>query len=100
MQISIGNCGAITSVMIYRPTPTYFARHNYRIPHIITLGYVVGAIGVTAALWFFLNRANKRRDALAGDAEKTSLAKQTFETVPLEERLSLGDRHPAYRYQV
>lgn len=100
MQISVGNCGAITSVMVYRPTPLYFARHNYRIPHCITLGYIVGAIVVAGSLWFFLDRANKRRDAIAADSEKSGKAKQTFESVPLEERILLGDRHPAYRYQI
>lgn len=100
MQISIGNLGAITSTLIYRPTPTYFARHNYRIPHCITLGYIVGAIVVAGSLWFFLNRANKRRDAIAADSEKSGLTASTFEAVPLEERLLHGDRHPAYRYQI
>ncbi|CAD6587384.1 MAG: hypothetical protein CYPHOPRED_003905 [Cyphobasidiales sp. Tagirdzhanova-0007] len=50
MQISVGNMGAITSVMIYRPTPTSFFEHHYRKPHIITLVYLLGAIAVASSL--------------------------------------------------
>ena len=101
MQISIGNCGAITSVMIYRPTPAKFAANHYRLPHIITLCYLVAAAVVAGLLTYFLGRANKRREArLAGNQESALTGKQDgFSSVPLEERLLHGDRHVLYRYQ-
>lgn len=100
MQISIGNCGAITSTLIYRPTPASFPANHYRKPHIITMGYIVGAMIVAAFLWFFLAKANARRDALQAKASEAGLEKPGASVATEQERLVQGDRHVSFRYRL
>lgn len=83
--------------MIYRPS---FSAHHYRKPHIITVVYLVGAATVAGLLWFFLNRANKRRDALEIKDSDLKIKKDHYDEAGLEDRLRLGDRHPDWRYQL
>ncbi|OBZ78447.1 putative transporter C11D3.18C [Grifola frondosa] len=85
MQITIGDIGAVAGVLIYRPN---FSQHNYRKPHIITVGYLAFAVAVASWLWFWMARENRRRDrALPTDVDKVEKARQ-------------GDRHVEYRYQL
>ncbi|KAF7982915.1 hypothetical protein HWV62_25190 [Athelia sp. TMB] len=96
MQITIGDIGAISGSLIYRPA---FADHRYRKPHIIAIGYLTFAIAVASYLWINLARENKRRDRIAlqhseGNEEGGA---------PVDNKegdLHLGDRDLRYRYQL
>lgn len=89
MQITIGDLGAVTGVLIYRPA---FAGDLYRKPHIIAIGYLVFAVAVASALWFWMDRENKRRAAViaTGNAD----APLDFDT-----KVLLGDREVHWHYQ-
>ncbi|EJF58076.1 MFS general substrate transporter [Dichomitus squalens LYAD-421 SS1] len=58
MQISIGNLGAVIGTQLYRPvtSPRYILGHSF------ALGYLAANIVVTIALWWVLDRENKKRD--------------------------------------
>ncbi|KIJ40996.1 hypothetical protein M422DRAFT_229806 [Sphaerobolus stellatus SS14] len=102
LQISLGDLGAITGVLIYRPN---LANHNYRTPHIIALGYSV-LTGLTAtALYILMARQNKLRKQLkaqnAGkEGGEDSWADGWKGKDEIERRRELGDRHPAWRYRL
>ena len=89
-------------LLCQRPTPASFSAHHYRKPHIITLVYLLGAIAVAGTLWFFLSKANQRRDALYKDSEARleKAGASINDSIPVEERLLLGDRHKGFRYQL
>lgn len=90
MQITIGDLGAVAGVLIYRPE---FASHNFRKPHIISIGYLLFAIGVTTYLWVWMSRENRQRALRLEN-------KDSHKEINLsdEERLKLGDRDVNYRY--
>ncbi|KAK0464541.1 major facilitator superfamily domain-containing protein [Desarmillaria tabescens] len=90
MQITIGDLGAVAGVLIYRPE---FASHNYRKPHIISIGYLLFAIAVTAYLWLWMSKENR-------DRALSLKNKDAHKEIDLseEDRLKLGDRDVNYRY--
>ncbi|KAF4617158.1 hypothetical protein D9613_005941 [Agrocybe pediades] len=94
MQITIGDIGAIAGVLIYRPN---LSAHRFRVPHIISIGYLLFSVLVALYLWTWMAHANKKRDAQQAEDNKDidSLVASTP-----EERLRLGDRHPNYRYVI
>lgn len=96
MQITIGDIGAISGVLIYRPE---FSGHKYRKPHIIALGYIVFAIAVAMYLWTSMTRANARRDRLLEKTEREE-GKDTVVGTDADESWRQGDRHVRWRYQV
>ncbi|KAI0795290.1 major facilitator superfamily domain-containing protein [Irpex lacteus] len=94
MQITIGDLGAVTGVLIYRPE---WAKDHYRKPHIIAIGYLVLAIVVASALWWWMAKENRRRDeVLASRGEEGGKSVEEDH----EEKTRLGDRHLKWRYQV
>jgi ferric-dicitrate binding protein FerR (iron transport regulator) len=93
MQITIGDLGAIVGVLIYRPA---FAKDHYRKPHIIAIGYLLFAIGVAGALWWYMQRENRRRDEVLNQVGE----KREHDIEDEQERIRLGDRHIKWRYQV
>ncbi|KAF5340675.1 hypothetical protein D9611_007479 [Ephemerocybe angulata] len=91
MQITIGDIGAIAGVLIYRPS---LNAHNFRTPHIISIGYLIFAILVTLYLSIWMSRENKRRDKiLASSKVEIPLSTPT-------ERQDQGDREIRYRYVI
>ncbi|KAI0700161.1 major facilitator superfamily domain-containing protein [Cytidiella melzeri] len=99
MQITIGDLGAVTGVLIYRPE---WAKDHYRKPHIIAIGYLLFAIVVASALWWWMDKENRRRAEILGSAGgevDDALGKVDFED-DRRERVRLGDRHVQWRYQV
>ncbi|KAK7056771.1 hypothetical protein VNI00_002488 [Paramarasmius palmivorus] len=92
MQITIGDIGAIAGVLIYRPE---FSGNHYRKPHIISIGYLLFAAVVSAYLWYWMSRENRRRERLLAD-------KSFGEHASLDEkqRWILGDRDVHYRYVI
>jgi hypothetical protein len=58
MQISIGNLGAVLGTQLYRPNtaPRYLLGHGF------ALGYLVANVLVTATIWWYLEKQNKKRD--------------------------------------
>ncbi|KAI0685417.1 major facilitator superfamily domain-containing protein [Cytidiella melzeri] len=99
MQITIGDLGAVTGVLIYRPE---WEKDHYRKPHSIAIGYLSFAIVVTSALWWWMDKENRRRAEILGSAGgevDDALGKVDFED-DRRERVRLGDRHVQWRYQV
>jgi hypothetical protein len=109
MQITIGDIGAIAGlainkydillnltvsrVLIYRPN---LSAHRFRVPHIISIGYLVFAILAASYLYFWMSKENQRRDQL-------QLSKQdSEESLPSTDKkgYSLGDRSLRYRFVV
>ncbi|TEB30661.1 MFS general substrate transporter [Coprinellus micaceus] len=91
MQITIGDIGAIAGVLIYRPS---LNANHFRIPHIISIGYLLFAILVTLYLATWMGRENKRRDeVLASSKVEIPISS------PLE-RQEQGDREIRYRYVI
>ncbi|KAI0051402.1 MFS general substrate transporter [Auriscalpium vulgare] len=88
MQITIGDLGAVTGVLLYRPA---YAAHHFRKPHIIAVGYLLFAVAVASALWVWMDRENRRREAVivAGEDEE----------VDFDTKVLLGDREVHWRYQ-
>ncbi|KAF8195576.1 major facilitator superfamily domain-containing protein [Pholiota molesta] len=64
MQITIGDIGAISGVLVYRPS---LNANRFRKPHIIAIGYLLFAILVTLYLSTWMNRENKRRDRILAE---------------------------------
>lgn len=56
----------------------------------------MGGAAIAASLSFFLHRENKRRDAAA----RLVTEKELSDEDRAAERLRLGDKHPAWRYQI
>lgn len=97
MQITIGDMGAIAGVLIYRPS---FSGHKFRKPHIITIGYITFAVLVTSYLWWAMSQENKRRDEIQAIRGGNKLASDDSLEESEEDRIRIGDRHVAYRYQI
>jgi hypothetical protein len=89
MQITIGGMGAITGVLIYRPT---FSAHHFRKPHIIAIGYLTFAIAMASTLWYFMSSENRRRARI--------IAAGKDEEVDRETKVLLGDREVHWKYHV
>jgi len=91
MQITIGDIGAIAGVLIYRPN---LSGNRFRIPHIISIGYLLFAVLVTIYFSTWMSHESKRRDRLLiNEGEK-------IEPFTPEERQRLGDRDIHYRYVI
>ena len=81
MQITIGDQGAVTGVLLYRPA---FSVHRFRGPHIIAIGYLTFSIVVASALWYSMASENRRRARIIADGKS--------EEVDRETKVLLGDR--------
>ncbi|KZV74541.1 MFS general substrate transporter [Peniophora sp. CONT] len=95
MQITIGDLGAVTGVLIYRPE---WSAHHYRKPHIVTIGYVAFAIVVASVLWFWMEKENRRRGEVVREVEGDVKGAPYSGIVSEEERIRLGDRDVHWRY--
>jgi hypothetical protein len=89
LQITVGDLGAVTGVLLYRPA---YSAHRFRKPHIIAIGYLTLSIVVASGLWFHMACENRRRE------EKIAAGKD--EEVDYETRVLLGDRDVHWRYTV
>ncbi|KAH9080415.1 major facilitator superfamily domain-containing protein [Lactarius deliciosus] len=49
LQITVGDLGAVTGVLLYRPA---YSAHRFRKPHIIAIGYLTFSIVIASGLWF------------------------------------------------
>lgn len=58
LQISIGNCGAVIGTQIYRAEDS----PRYVVGHSVALGYCCVSVSLTAFIWWFLSRANKKKE--------------------------------------
>ena len=88
MQITIGDLGAVTGVLLYRPS---FSAHRFRMPHMIAIGYLTSIV-IASTLWYFMASENRRR------VEIISAGKD--EEVGHETKVLLGDREIHRRYRV
>ncbi|THH16559.1 hypothetical protein EW146_g4101 [Bondarzewia mesenterica] len=89
MQITIGDLGAVTGVLLYRPA---YSAHHFRKPHIISIGYLVFSVAVASYLWTWMARENRRRSRL--------IAEGRAEHVDREAKVHLGDRDVYWKYQI
>jgi hypothetical protein len=89
LQITVGDLGAITGVLIYRPA---FSTHRFRGPHIIAIGYLTFSIAVTSALWYSMASENRRRSRIIIAGEDKVIDRETT--------VRLGDREVHWRYGV
>ncbi|KAI0064095.1 MFS general substrate transporter [Artomyces pyxidatus] len=89
MQITIGDLGAVTGVLIYRPA---FAGDHYRKPHIISIGYLLFSVAVASGLWYWMAKENQRKAAITAAGRD--------EEVDYDTKVLLGDREVHWRYQV
>jgi len=66
MTITIGNLGAVLGTQLYRPatSPRWFLGHGF------ALAYLVANLLNTSALWFCLNRENKRKVERGAEAAR------------------------------
>lgn len=91
MQICIGDLGAVTGVLLYRPS---FSGHQYRKPHIITIGYLLFAVVIASVLWVWMGRENRRREREVSEGEGWD------GSISPEKAAESGDRHILWRYQL
>ncbi|KAH8998469.1 major facilitator superfamily domain-containing protein [Lactarius akahatsu] len=89
LQITIGDLGAVTGVLLYRPA---YSAHRFRKPHIIAIGYLTFSIVIAGGLWFRMARENRRREEM--------IAAGKDEEVDYETKVFLGDRDVHWRYTV
>lgn len=89
LQITVGDLGAVTGVLLYRPA---YSTHRFRTPHIIAIGYLTLSIVVAGGLWLYMARENRSR------AEIIAAGKD--EEVDYETKVLLGDRDVHWRYTV
>jgi hypothetical protein len=89
MQITIGNMGAITGVLIYRPA---FSAHHFRKPHTIAIGYLTFAIAMVSTLWYFMSSENRRRANIIAAGKDEKVDRKT--------NVLLGDREVHWKYHV
>ncbi|KAH9042020.1 major facilitator superfamily domain-containing protein [Lactarius pseudohatsudake] len=89
LQITVGDLGAVTGVLLYRPA---YSAHRFRKPHIIAIGYLTFSIVIASGLWFRMARENRRREEL--------IAAGKDEEVDYETKVLLGDRDVHWRYTV
>jgi MFS family permease len=89
MQISIGNLGAVIGTQLYRPktSPRYVLGHSF------ALGYLCMNIVAVSTLWFILNKENREKELHLIAHPETSGFHDS------DEDLSLGDRHPRWKFQ-
>jgi hypothetical protein len=90
LQITVGDIGAISGCLVYRPA---LSSNLYHKPNLISIGYLLFAILMTTYLWVAMDRENRRRDRLLSQGETE--IKETE-----EDRIRLGDRSLHYRYQI
>ncbi|KAF2202887.1 MFS transporter [Delitschia confertaspora ATCC 74209] len=88
MQISIGNLGAVLGTQLYRPitAPRYVLGHSF------ALGYLATNIIVVSALWWILNRENKKKQIYLQHNPSTR------EFHDSAEDLKQGDDHPRWTF--
>ncbi len=89
LQITVGDLGAVTGVLLYRPA---YSKHRFHKPHIIAIGYLTFSIVVASGLWLRMAGENRRR------AEMIAAGKG--EEVDYETKVLLGDRDVHWRYTV
>ncbi|KAH9047698.1 major facilitator superfamily domain-containing protein [Lactarius hengduanensis] len=89
LQITVGDLGAVTGVLLYRPA---YSAHRFRKPHIIAIGYLTFSIVIASGLWFRMARENRRREEI--------IAAGKDEEVDYETKVLLGDRDVHWRYTV
>jgi Major Facilitator Superfamily len=67
MTITIGNLGAVLGTQLYRPitSPRWYLGHSF------ALGYLCFNIINTSALWYFLERENKKKSARVEAGDKS-----------------------------
>jgi hypothetical protein len=67
MTITIGNLGAVLGTQLYRPitSPRWYLGHSF------ALGYLCFNIINTSALWYFLERENKKKRARVEAGDKS-----------------------------
>lgn len=80
-RLPIGDLGAVTGVLLYRPA---FSVHRFRGPHIIAIGYLTFSIVVASALWYSMASEDRRRARIIADGKS--------EEVDRETKVLLGDR--------
>ncbi|KAN0066536.1 hypothetical protein ACQY0O_000630 [Thecaphora frezii] len=93
MQIMFGNMGSIVGVQLYRTPLGGLKNPNFRISHALAIVWLGVGIGAAAALWFLLDKENRRRDQ-----EMQTRIDVQLQTP--EEKQLLGDRRLDWRYQV
>ncbi|KAI9443317.1 major facilitator superfamily domain-containing protein [Lactarius indigo] len=89
LQITVGDLGAVTGVLLYRPA---YSAHRFRKPHIIAIGYLTFSIVIASGLWLRMARENRRREEM--------IAAGKDEEVDYETKVLLGDRDVHWRYTV
>ena len=89
MQITIGDLGAVTGVLLYRPS---FSAHRFWMPHMIAIGYLTFSIVIASALWYSMASENRRRARIISAGKN--------EEVDRETKVLLGDREIHWRYRV
>ncbi|KAJ3575344.1 hypothetical protein NP233_g1151 [Leucocoprinus birnbaumii] len=92
MQITIGDIGAISGVLIYRPS---LSANRYRKPHLIAIGYLLFSVLVASYLWWWMSKENKRRAEILRDRKEKG---EDGPELSPEEKQRLGDRALGYRY--
>ncbi|KAG6906618.1 hypothetical protein DXG01_012936 [Tephrocybe rancida] len=94
MQITIGDIGAISGVLVYRPK---LSANHFRTPHAIAIGYLVFAIIVATTLATWMKKENKRRDQVLSQEKEAEFYTPKQRKVK-ELGYNLGDRDLHYRY--
>ncbi|KAG6830978.1 hypothetical protein H0H87_006629 [Tephrocybe sp. NHM501043] len=94
MQITIGDIGAISGVLIYRPN---LSQNHFRTPHAIAIGYLVFAIIIATILGVWMKKENKRRDEIVVDEKEDEFYTPDQRKVK-DQGYNLGDRDLHYRY--
>ncbi|KAH9065315.1 major facilitator superfamily domain-containing protein [Lactarius vividus] len=89
LQITVGDLGAVTGVLLYRPA---YSAHRFRKPHIIAIGYLTFSIVIASGLWFRMARENRRREEIVAAGKDGE--------VDYETKVLLGDRDVHWRYTV
>lgn len=89
LQITVGDLGAVTGVLLYRPA---YSTHRFRKPHIVAICYLTLSIVVAGGLWLRMAGENRRR------AETIAAGKDR--EVDYETKVLLGDRDVHWKYTV
>lgn len=76
-------------MLVYRPS---LSANFFRIPHLISIGYIVFGIIIAASLSFFMGRENQRRELASG------VVVHEGEKGEIEE--GVGEKSLSYRYQL
>lgn len=90
MQITFGDIGAISGVLVYRPSLNV---NFFRVPHIIAIGYVCFGIVVATYLWISMARDNRNRLVLRETGNEKGRTRD-------QNGLVLGDRALTFVYQI